>query len=279
MKEWNEKPGNTPIGSILSLEGADSIQKLSGLEKSWKQGLRALGPAHYGKGRYALGHDQEGPLPAVGKDLLKEMDRLGLILDMTHLCTGNFWNALEIFQGPLWASHHNCRALVDDPRQLDDEQIKALAERGAVIGAAFDVWMVAPGWERGKTEHPNHPGANLEGLANHVDHVCQLLGTSRHCGIGTDLDGGFGNEQSPSDMDTINDLLKFKTILEKSRHSQNNHDGGQKSKPVEHQPNQQPKLHRTIDQESPSFYCHSITLLLSIRKLRLCNRRRYQQIR
>jgi membrane dipeptidase len=114
---------------------------------------------------------------------------------------------------------------VDDPRQLDDEQIKALAERGAVIGAAFDVWMVAPGWQRRKTEHPHLPGADLEGLANHVDHVCQLLGTSRHCGIGTDLDGGFGNEQTPSDMDTINDLLKFKETLNKRGYSKDDLDG------------------------------------------------------
>ncbi|HIG28309.1 MAG TPA: peptidase M19 [Verrucomicrobiales bacterium] len=225
LAEWNLSPEKTPIGYILSLEGADSIRELSDLEKSWEQGLRALGPAHYGKGRYALGHDQEGSLPSSGKDLLREMDRLGMILDVTHLCTGNFWDALEVFHGPVWASHHNCRSLVDDPRQLDDEQIKALAERGAVIGAAFDVWMVAPGWQRRKTEHPHLPGADLEGLANHVDHVCQLLGTSRHCGIGTDLDGGFGNEQTPSDMDTINDLLKFKETLNKRGYSKDDLDG------------------------------------------------------
>jgi membrane dipeptidase len=213
LAQWNSDPDQTPIGYILSLEGADSLRDLSQLERSHEQGLRALGPAHYGKGRYALGHDQHGPLSQAGRELLNEMDRLGIILDVTHLCEATFWEALDCYQGPVWASHHNCRALVDDPRQLSDDQIKALAERDAVIGVAFDVWMVAPNWKRGITKHPDIPGADMNALADHVDHVCQLLGTTRHTGIGTDLDGGFGNEQTPSDCDTIADLNTFFAIL------------------------------------------------------------------
>ncbi len=213
LKDWGADPENCPIGYILSLEGADSIRELSDLERSYEQGLRALGPAHYGVGRYAHGHDRDGRLSDMGKDLVREMDRLGIILDATHLCDKAFWDALEVHQGPVWASHHNCRALVDDPRQLADDQIKALAERGAVIGVAFDIWMVVPGWNRGVTKHPDIPTANMDSLANHVDHMCQMLGTSKHIGIGTDLDGGFGNEQTPADLDTIADLKKFHSIL------------------------------------------------------------------
>ncbi len=213
LKDWNADPQNTPIGYILSLEGADSLRELSDLQASYDQGLRALGPAHYGTGRYALGHDRQGPLSQLGRELLKEMDRLGLILDVTHLCEQTFWDALDAFGGPVWASHHNCRALVDDPRQLSDDQIKALAARGAVIGVAFDVWMVVPNWIRGKTQPGDIEGANMMGLADHVDHICQLLGTSKNIGIGTDLDGGFGTEQTPSDLNTIADLQKFATIL------------------------------------------------------------------
>jgi len=213
LEDWNADPENCPIGYILSLEGADSIRTLADLETSYGQGLRALGPAHYGKGRYALGHDESGPLTDLGRDLLKEMDRLGIILDATHLCDETFWGAMDVFTGPVWASHHNARALVDDPRQLNDDQIKALAERGAVIGSAFDVWMVVSDWKRGVTVPADRPDATMEALANHVDHICQLLGTSKHCGIGTDLDGGFGNEQTPGDFDTIADLKKFHTIL------------------------------------------------------------------
>ncbi len=215
LEAWHADSENSPIGYILSLEGADSLRTLADLATSHEQGLRALGPAHYGKGRYALGHDQDGPLSEQGRELLREMDRLGLILDVTHLCDQTFWEALDLFQGPVWASHHNCRALVDDPRQLADEQIKALAERGAVIGIAFDVWMVVPGWERGVTTHADKPEATLEAVADHVDHVCQLLGTSQHTGIGTDLDGGFGTEQTPAGLDVISDLNEFRTILER----------------------------------------------------------------
>ncbi len=215
LEAWHADSENAPIGYILSLEGADSLRTLADLETSHEQGLRALGPAHYGKGRYALGHDQAGPLSEQGRELLREMDRLGLILDATHLCDKTFWEALDLFQGPVWASHHNCRTLVNDPRQLADEQIKALAERGSVIGLAFDVWMVVPGWERGVTTHADKPEANLEAVADHVDHYCQLLGTSRYIGIGTDLDGGFGTEQTPAGLDLISDLNEFRAILER----------------------------------------------------------------
>ncbi len=219
LQAWESASETCPIGYILSLEGTDSIREVSELEACYHQGLRAVGPAHYGKGRYALGHDQDGPLSDKGRQLLAEMDRLNMILDVTHLCDRSFWDALAVYRGPLWASHHNCRALVDDPRQLSDEQIRALAQRGAVIGIACDVWMVVPGWRRRSTTHQDLPQANLESLANHVDHVCQLLGTTKHVGIGTDLDGGFGNEQTPADLKTIADLLTFQGILEKRGYS------------------------------------------------------------
>ena len=138
---------NSPIGYILSLEGTDSLRTLDDLHSAYEYGLRAVGPAHYGMGRYAPGHDKDSQFPQRGKDLLKAMDQLGMILDVTHLCEKAFWEAIDIYEGPIWASHSNSRAIVDDARQLNDEQIKALAERGAVIGMAFDVWMVVPDWQ------------------------------------------------------------------------------------------------------------------------------------
>ncbi|MCG8649795.1 MAG: membrane dipeptidase [Pirellulales bacterium] len=213
LQQWRSDPETTPIGYVLSLEGADSLRGLDDLEHSYQQGLRALGPAHYGAGRYAMGHDREGPLSNLGRELLQEMDRLGMILDVTHLCEQTFWEALDLFEGPLWASHHNCRALVDDPRQLSDRQIKALAERGAVIGVACDVWMVVPNCQRGVTDHERMRGADLGKLADHVDHICQLLGSAEHTGIGSDLDGGYGTEQTPADLETIADLNRLVEIL------------------------------------------------------------------
>ena len=208
----NTSSADKPIGVIVSLEGADPILDVGQLAKLKAQGLRALGPAHYGPGRYANGTNATGGLPPCGRDLIKEMDRLGIILDVSHLCDDCFWEALELYDGPVWASHSNCRELVPHNRQFSNEQLKALFERDAVIGAVMDTWMIVPGWVRGKST-PDAAGANLNALANHIDHICQLAGTSRHCGIGSDLDGGFGKEQSPADLDTIADIALLADIL------------------------------------------------------------------
>ena len=138
-------------GTFSSLEGADSLVSLDHLERAYESGLRAVGPAHYGPGRYAPGTGAEGGLEPAGRELLREMRRLGMILDVTHLTDSGFWEALELFDGPVWASHNNCRALVPHQRQLSDEQLQALFERDAVIGIAFDAWMLHPGWIRGET--------------------------------------------------------------------------------------------------------------------------------
>ena len=201
-----------PIGYILSLEGADSLITTRHLERAFAAGLRALGPAHYGPGRYAHGTDASAPLNAAGRELLAEMDRLGLILDATHLCDVAFWEALDLFAGPVWASHNNCRALVHHNRQFSDEMIKALVDRGAVIGGALDAWMMVPGWIRG-TSQPQEMHCDLEVRLDHLDHICQIAGNADHVGVGSDLDGAFGREQAPHDLETIADLARLPALL------------------------------------------------------------------
>jgi len=198
---WQEGD-SAVIGCILSLEGADSLITPEYLVRAYAQGLRAAGLAHYGPGRYAQGTKSTGGLPPLGRQLLAEMERLGMILDVTHLSDECFWEALEKFSGPVWASHQNCRALVPHQRQLSDVQIRALIERDAVIGAAMDCWMLVPGWEQGRTTAEGH-GLKLEKVVKHIDHICQIAGNTRHTGLGSDLDGGFGGEQTPCDLDTI----------------------------------------------------------------------------
>lgn len=211
---WENGEDNVtkPVGFILSLEGADSIVTVDYLEKAYEYGLRALGPAHYGPGRFAHGTDASAPLNAQGKELIRKMDELGIILDTTHLCDLAFWEALEIYQGPVWASHNNCRALVDHNRQFSDEMIKALIDRGAVIGAAMDAWMLSPNWERGKST-PQEKNVTLSTVLDHMDHICQIAGNANHIGIGSDLDGAFGTEQCPEDINTIKDLDKLADLL------------------------------------------------------------------
>jgi membrane dipeptidase len=213
---WNNTDDNSnkPVGYILSLEGADSLITINHLHRAYASGLRAIGPAHYGAGRYAQGTDATGGLGDNGKLLLKEMERLNIILDATHLCDDSFWEAMDLFSGPVWASHNNVRALVNHNRQYSDEQIKELIKRGAVIGMAFDAWMMVPHWEKGKSM-PKEMNCSLASIIEHIDHVCQLAGNTLHVGVGSDLDGAFGREQSPYDLETIADLQNLITLLEK----------------------------------------------------------------
>ena len=209
-----ESTENLPIGYILSLEGADSILSLKHLETAYQYGLRAIGPAHYGPGVYAYGTDSDQPLTQKGKDLIKEIERLGMILDATHLCDSAFWDAMKIYNGPVWASHNLVRNIVPHNRQFSDEMLKELIDRKAVIGMAFDAWMMIPGWIRGKST-PESTGLKIEHIAEHIDYICQLAGNALHVGIGSDLDGAFGKEQAPADMDSIADLQTIAPLLKK----------------------------------------------------------------
>lgn len=210
---WESGTGKLPVGYILTLEGADSIISIKYLEKAYENGLRAVGPAHFGPGTYAYGTAYTGGLGVRGRDLLKEIERLGIILDVTHLSDESFREAMDLYHGPVWASHNNCRVLVDHPRQFRDDQIMELVDRNAVIGAALDAWMLVPDWISGESD-PVKRDVSLKLVVNNIDHICQLAGDSLHAAIGSDLDGAFGTEQSPQEIDTIADLQKIAPILE-----------------------------------------------------------------
>jgi len=212
LKLWSQPGGDHPICFLLSLEGADSLVSIKHLEKAHQSGLRAVGPAHYGEGVYANGTDSSGRLGNRGMELIRAMEDLGMILDVTHLNDDAFWHALDLYGGSVWASHNNCRSLVSHNRQLSDEMITELIRRQAVIGVAMDAWMLVPGWIRG-TSDPVSRNVTLETFADHIDHICQLAGNSLHAGIGSDLDGGYGKEQSPHDLDTIADIQNIPAIL------------------------------------------------------------------
>lgn len=203
---------NKPIGYILSLEGADSLVNISYLERAYQYGLRAVGLSHFGPGRYAPGTKMEGPITPAGFDLLREMGRLNMVLDVTHLTDEGFTQALEVYQGPVWASHHNVRQLAPTQRQLTDEQIKMLIERDAVIGGMLDCWAMDTRFIDALSD-PWQLNIRMENLVDHWDHICQLAGNSLHVAIGSDLDGNFGTEQSPWDLNSIADLQKYQGIL------------------------------------------------------------------
>jgi membrane dipeptidase len=216
VAEWKkDEQGKQPIGFILSMEGADPVLSPEQVAEWYEYGLRIIGPAHYGPSPYAMGHDQVGKgLTERGPAFLKAMDRVGMILDVTHLSDKCFYEALDIYGGPLLASHHNSRTLVPNVRQLTDDQIKRIVERKGVIGTALDAWMMVPNWNRGETL-PEQTGVKMEHMIDHIDKVCQLAGNAKHAAIGTDLDGGYGTEQTPADLDTIADLQMVPDLLRK----------------------------------------------------------------
>lgn len=215
IAEWR-RGSSEMIGYILSMEGADPILDCNDAAKWWEDGLRVVGPAHYGQGVYADGTGGTGGLTTKGFELLKAFEDLGMILDATHLTDKGFWQAIEVFHGPVLASHNNCRALVPGDRQFSDDQIRALIARGAVIGMALDSWMMLPGYVPDETDNSQ---VKLRMIIDHIDHICQLAGNAAHVAIGTDLDGGFGREQSPSDIDTIAHLQRLPGLLKERGYS------------------------------------------------------------
>jgi membrane dipeptidase len=203
-----------PVGYILSLEGADSLVDISYLHKAYEYGLRAVGLSHFGPGRYAPGTKMEGGLTDAGFALLKEMGQLNMILDTTHLTDEGFDEVIGHYEGPVWASHNNIRKIVPNQRQLNDDQIKRLIERKAVIGAMFDCWAMDIRFIDTVSD-PWQLNIRLENIVDHWDHICQIAGNSLHVAIGSDLDGIFGTEQSPWDLNSIADLQKLQNILER----------------------------------------------------------------
>jgi membrane dipeptidase len=222
IQQWKADQNSSPLGFILAMEGADPILSPRYVLEWWNDGLRVVGLAHYGRSAYAHGTGSAGGLTASGRELLKSMADVGMILDATHLADESFWEALNLFQGSVLASHNNCRSLVPGDRQFADDQLRCLIERDAVIGVAFDAWMLYPGWVPEQT--PNSV-VSLEAVVDHIDRICQLAGDAAHAAIGSDLDGGYGTEQCPRDLDTIADLQRMPYLMRKRGYNESDIEG------------------------------------------------------
>src|SRR5574341_219920 len=135
-QDWEQdtRQPHPRLGFVISMESADPILSPDQLEDWWRIGVRLIGPAHYGMGRYTGGTSVEDGFTEIGFALIKEMQRLGIILDMTNLSDKAFWQVLDHYEGVVIASHNNCRALVPHQRQFDDHQLRAIIERDGVIG-------------------------------------------------------------------------------------------------------------------------------------------------
>ena len=220
---WQKGPADDlPVGLVLGLEGADPILWPGQLAEWWDAGLRVISLSHYGTSTYCHGTGtgtDKGLFPPA-RDLLKAMDEQGLILDLTHASDASVRQALELFTGPLIATHQNCRALVPGERQFPDDQLQAIIDRDGVIGVSMDTWMLyKPGvdWANipPRRQLFERREVTLEDLVDHIDHICQLAGDARHAGLGGDTDGQGGRDGAPWEIDTVADYQKVAGVLEK----------------------------------------------------------------
>lgn len=223
MREWEQAPADPsadparshPTGLLMLMEGAEHIGQPEELEEWWLAGVRLLGPVWAGA-RFCGGMAYpERRFDAEGYRLLNVMQRLGLILDLSHMNEISTLQALDHYQGPIVATHANARAVLGKPdfeRHFTDQTIRRLVERDGVIGTVpFSVFL------RGDWEEGQDPGrTRLSHLIAHIDHICQLSGDALHVGLGTDFDGGFGWPDVPFELKTIADLpLLGQALLDK----------------------------------------------------------------
>lgn len=213
--EWQHHPQTTPLGFIQTMEGADPILVPGTIDEFYDHGLRAIGLTHYGANRYGGGTSCEVGLAVDAIPLLKRIEELGMTVDVTHLSDVAFWQVLDYFNGRIHASHQNSRRLAPWQRQFSDEQYKAVIDRDGVIGVALDIIMLQPGYVRRVSERL----VTLERVVENIDIIVQLAGNARHVGIGSDLDGGYGVEQTPSDFDRFRDLQRIADLLERRGYS------------------------------------------------------------
>ena len=205
----HEDEGNALLGIVPLMEGADPVRAPEELEEWYERGVRLIGPA-WDNTRYAHGAWRGGGgFTPKGYHLIEVMADLGFILDITHLSEQSSSEALEHYEGVIVATHSNARALVPGERQLSDEQIRRLAERDGVVGVVLFNGFLKPDYA--KTDPKE--SVRLEAMIAHIDHICQLLGNAEHVGIGSDLDGGFGREAVPAEIDTVADLAKIPSAL------------------------------------------------------------------
>jgi membrane dipeptidase len=200
-----------PLGFILTMEGADPLLKPDTISEFHEHGLRAIGLTHYGTNRYGGGTNSQVGLSLDAIPLLEQIQALGITVDLTHLSDVAFWQVLDNFGGRVHASHQNSRRIASWQRQFSDEQYRAVIERDGVIGIAFDVIMLQEGFVRRQSQAE----VTMESAVDNIDIVCQLAGSARHVGIGSDLDGGYGNDQTPKDLNRIRDLQGLVPLLEK----------------------------------------------------------------
>ncbi len=202
----DESPAPIQLGILI--ECADPIINPHGLSFWAARGVVAVGLTWVHQSRYAGGNATDTGLTPLGRELIAEMARLTIALDLSHLSHRSTMDALDHADVRVCASHSNCRSLLGGrnaegwQRHIDDDAIATVCARNGVVGLNLYRGFIRLGL--GETERPT-----IADAVNHIDHVCQIAGSARHAGIGSDLDGGFGATSLPQGIDRAQHLHKL----------------------------------------------------------------------
>lgn len=210
-------PGNA-VGLVILMEGAEGVRAPAELEEWWDGGVRIIAPAWAGN-RFCGGTHEPGGLTRAGHELLEQMADVGFSLDISHLDEAAALQALEIYSGRVIASHSNARALLkedDTNRHLTDTMIRALIERESVIGVVPYNRFLNAAWKTGDRREV----IPLSLLAAQIDYICQMAGDARHVGLGTDLDGGFGLQSVPAEINSLVDFHILGSLMMQKGYSE-----------------------------------------------------------
>jgi membrane dipeptidase len=207
-------------GLVLLMENADPILEPKQVEEWYERGVRIIGPA-WERTRYSGGTGYPGPLTPLGYELLEIMRSFNMILDLSHMAEEACLQALDRYDGLMIASHSNPHRFRTSDRHMTDDMILRLSEHDGVMGIVLYNLFLSNMWRNGdrKSDVP------LITVVDAIDYVCQLTGSARHVGIGSDLDGGFGKESIPEGLDTVTDLMNIIPLLCERGYSESDIEG------------------------------------------------------
>jgi membrane dipeptidase len=205
-ESWeNEAADPGPVGLILLMEGADAVRDEAGLHDWYTKGVRILGLSWSGT-RYAGGTDEPGPLTSDGRALLKEMEKLEMILDLSHLSDDGALEVLDGYSGETVITHTAPLGRASFRRKperfVTAPVIERIAERDSVMGIVLANHFISDEWR----PFQGRDAVDLQDVAVCIDSICQQVGCARHVGIGSDFDGGFGLEKVPAGLDSVADI-------------------------------------------------------------------------
>lgn len=201
-KEIIDTVDSGKIAAVITVEGGEPLEgKIESLRTIYRLGARSLTLTHFPRNMLGdgSGADSGSHLTEFGKEVVEEMNRLGMIVDISHLNETGFWDVIDISKDPILATHSNCKALCSHHRNLKDDQIQAMAEREGVINLSFCAGFIKDGIGFGDPEALKK--VTILDWLDHLDHAVKLVGTD-HVGIGSDLDGGCG-------FPGLDDVTKF----------------------------------------------------------------------